>query len=191
MECYILVLQVVNLKRVLFCSFTRYNRPMKTGKKIITSLALIFFGIYGSFSQCADCTTLKRDDGTTINQCPTKPVAADQEIQIGLSALTNGTDFFVAVSVRFRYSVQRILSPLGFHLDNNKMVKLTLSKQQELTAGGSNFIQGFFIVTADQLAILKSSNIKIVHIILSDGKLRPIEALKNPDVLKIGFNCLN
>jgi hypothetical protein len=71
-----------------------------------------------------------------------------------------------------------------------KMLKLTLIKQQDLSAGGSNLVQGFYIVNKEQLEQLKGSEIKIIHIKMADGKLRPLEVSKNQDVLKKGFTCL-
>lgn len=152
------------------------------------SFAFVSINAYG---QC-NCPKISREDGTVVTQCNPLPVSGDNSTQIGLSVAANGSDAFVALTVRFAKSASKLAvgSKLYVVLDDNNSVSLTLLKQSPLSIGNSPVTQGIFGINEQQAVKLLKSDIKVVTFTTASGVQRVYQAKQNRDVISSQLNCI-
>lgn len=157
-------------------------------KKTILILLLISISIT-SYSQC-NCEKIHREDGTTITQCISSPIAHDDKTQVGISAAFNGQNTFITLTVRFKYNAQNVKGDLTILLDDNNLINLEYVNSQLAYIGNSQVSQAVFLASATDISKLWNSKLKTISFKLQDNLLRTYRSTSNSDILIKQFECL-
>ncbi len=165
-----------------------YKIPKMKMKFYFLSIAVcLVSGI--TYGQC-DCEKIARDDGTTITQCNSLPIAFDNSTQVGIAAASNGQEKFITITVRFKSAAKDISGDLSIRLSDNSLITFELINAQLAYIGNSEVAQGVFLISESQIGKLKKSEIKTISFKLQDGLLRTFEATSNAGILKKQISCL-
>lgn len=140
-------------------------------------------------AQC-NCEKIKRDDGTTVTQCPPLPISSDNSTEIGLSVASNGTTDFIALTIRFKGAAKKVIGKITIRLEDNNMFSLELVNSQLSYIGNSQVANAVFTLSKNNSSLLKKSNIKTVSFTLEDKLLHTYQIKLNADVVKKELNCL-
>lgn len=158
-------------------------------KKFLITLT-ITISTSAIFAQC-NCEKIKKDDGTTITQCPALQVSADNTTEIGVSIASNGTSNFFALTIRFlKGQVKDVVGKVTIRLDDNSMFSMDLVKSGLSYIGNSQVTNAVFKLSASNITLIKKSNIKTVSFTLSDKLLHTYQISMNNDVVKKQISCL-
>lgn len=157
--------------------------------KILFSLLLVFFTIE-TFGQCG-CKLLTQNDGSIVIQCDPLPVASDSNTQLGLSFTATETYALIGVTVRFSSSSLKIAGDLDIRMANNQMLKLKMLNSQIVRVSDSELAQAIFIINDSHIDKLLKSNLSIITLKFSDGKLRTYKISQNSSVIKNQITCVN
>lgn len=156
------------------------------------NILLIIAGLLttlGAIAQC-NCEKIKRDDGTTVTQCPPKQVSADNSTEIGLSIASNGTSNFLALSIRFKETAKNVTGKITIRLADNNMFSMELVNSTLSYIGNSQVTNAVFTLTTSNQELLKKSDIKTVSFNLTDNLLHTYNLTMNADLVKKQINCL-
>lgn len=134
--------------------------------------------------------TIKRQDGTIIKHGIALPVAGNNNMEIGIAATTNSQDFFISMTIRFSEKSMKITGDLNIRFESDEQISFPLLNSQLANIGNSNVAQAIFLVTQDQLIVLKKNAIKNLSIRMEDGIIYSFKCEMNNSILKEQFNCL-
>ena len=157
-------------------------------RQLILILAALL-SVDSIIAQC-NCEKIKREDGTTVTQCPPSQVASDNNTEIGLSLSSNGSDKFIALTVRFAGTAQNVIGNLAIRTADNNLFTLTLINSGLSYIGNSQVTNAIFLLSGDNITLLKNSNIKTVSFTLADNLLHTCTLKMNTDIIKKQLSCL-
>jgi hypothetical protein len=157
--------------------------------KYLFLLMTTFFFSSGLIAQC-NCEKIKREDGTTVTQCPPLPVSFDNSTEIGLSVASNGNSNFLALTIRFKGTVKNVVGKITIRLEDNNMFSLELVNSQLAYIGNSQVTNAVYTLTETNSSLLKKSNIKTASFTMEDKLLHTYQIKMNADVVKKELNCL-
>ena len=139
-------------------------------------------------SQC-NCQTLTKD-GSEVMQCPVKPIAADNSIQIGIGLGETSNTLYLSLSIRYRYTAQKVTDNLTITLANGKIVELKLLNSGLAYIGNSEICQSTFLIDENDKSLLKKSTIKTFAFYLEDQLRHLLPITLNKNILQSQLNCL-
>ena len=140
-------------------------------------------------AQC-NCETINRDDGVTITTCEPAPVGGDQNLEIAISMITNGNDYFLSLNIIFESSPQKATGNLMIRFSDNNMLNFTAVNSQMTFIGGREMAQSIYLIDDFVIDNLKQKDIYTVSFRLEDQTLRTYEAHDNKDIIKRHLRCL-
>lgn len=140
-------------------------------------------------AQC-NCEKIKREDGTTVTQCPPSLVSSDNTTEIGLSISSNGTDKFVSLTIRFTGQAKEVIGNLRIRTMDNNLFTLKLINGGLTYVGNSQVANAIFLLTDAHINFLKNSNTQTVSVTLTDNLLHIYTVKMNADILKKQLKCL-
>jgi hypothetical protein len=156
--------------------------------KIFILILVIHLSTNQLIAQC-NCEKIKRDDGTTVIQCPPLQVSADNTSQIGLSLASNGETKFLGLTIRFKGTSINVIGDITIRLEDNNMISLKLVDSALSYIGNSQVTNAIFALTEAKETILKNSNIKTLSFTLKDNLLYTYEVTTNSNVIKNQLAC--
>lgn len=136
-----------------------------------------------------NCEKIKRDDNTTVTQCPPLPVSSDNTTQIGLSVSSNGADKFLSLTIRFKETAINVIGNISIRLEDNNMFTLKLVNSGLSYIGNNEVTNAVFILTKENENLLKKSNIKTVSVTFKDNLLHTYTVSLNADIVKKQIVC--
>lgn len=151
-------------------------------------ILVIFLSANRLIAQC-NCEEIKRDDGTTVTQCPPLQVSADNTTQIGLSLASNGETKFLGLTIRFKGTAINVIGDITIRLADNNMISLKLVQSALSYIGNSQVTNAIFALTEANEDILKKSNIKTLSFLLNDNLLHTQQVTTNSNIIKNQLAC--
>lgn len=139
-------------------------------------------------AQC-NCDKIKRDDYTTVTQCPPLLVSSDNTTQIGLSLASNGETKFLGLTIRFKETALNVIGDITIRLADNNMITLELVSSGLSYIGNSQVTNAIFALTDVNENILKKSNIKTLSFPLKNNLLYTYEANTNSNIIINQLSC--
>lgn len=163
-------------------------------KNVIQKLAfltcLIIIRSNSLHSQCK-CEKIIKENSTIINQCHPLPIGEDSNVGLGLNVGLVNSEKFICLTIRFRYTAQKIESPLTIGLIDGNSIDIPYRSGGLAYIGESEVAQGIYFITESQAKSLMKSKIKTVAFTLEDGLRRVYAAKSFSDVLIKHLNCLD
>lgn len=140
-------------------------------------------------AQCK-CEKIKRDDGTTVTQCPPLQITSDNKSEIGLSVASTGTKKYIAITIRFSKNALNAEGNLTLRLLDNSMIVLEFVNSNLGYIGNSEITNSIYKLSENNLAKLKNSDLKTISFKLSNNLMYTYEIKMNADVAKKEIKCL-
>jgi len=112
------------------------------------------------------------------------------QVGIAVGKITNSDNQYLSLSIRFRYSAQKVLGNLYLSLANGRLIELEFLNSGLAYMGNSEICQSTFILDDANKALLKMSPIKTIAFYLED-KLRHLLILtSNRNLVQLQIDCL-
>lgn len=143
------------------------------------------------FGQChSKCETINRFDGITVISCEPLPVAGDDNLEAAISLVSNGEEKFIALSVLFNSTTQKLSGNLIIRLKNNSMLQFTAVNSEMNIIGGRQLAQAIYRIDDFIINQLRNHLIYTISFRLEDQILRTFESDLNQGVIKEQLECL-
>ena len=141
------------------------------------------------YSNC-NCETINRDDGVTIKVCEPKPIFGDESLEVAISILNDGLNYYVSSNIKFERSLQKIMGNMIVRFSNNEMITFTVIDSQIALIDGREIAQSIYYVEEFVMNTLKEEDLSTISFRLEDQVLRTYEVLDNKGVLKEQLKCI-
>jgi hypothetical protein len=156
-------------------------------KSIVTFICFIYTQV--AFSQC-DCEKIRREDGV-VTQCNPRPIAGDDNLQIGIALASNGEKKFLTLTIRYLSGpALKISGDINVRSYNNNLSTYNLINAQSSYVGNSKVENGLFLINETQFNNLKYAKLMTISVKLSDDRIHTYEVTLNPNVLMEQARCL-
>lgn len=158
--------------------------------KLTTAMLVMVIAITSNTNGQCNCQTFDKDSNV-VKQCPPTPVAGDNSLQIGigLGEINNHTDY-LSITIRFRYSAQKVQGNLTLVLANGRIVTLKMLNSGLAYLGNNEVCQATYLLSNTATALLKASSIKYVRFNLEDDFRHELPVQMNSRIIISQLNCL-
>lgn len=157
--------------------------------KLLSTLIFLYLFAIPVTAQC-NVQTNQRDDGVTVRYLRPDRVGFSDRLILALSMQTNGEQFFVGVLSVFETNALKLKGNLILKFTNNKSSTLEHYRSEITTFNGYPATLSIFIVDANGIANISSSNITMAVIQLADNVYQSVPVKMNSDILKRHYDCL-
>lgn len=146
--------------------------------------------LYNNKISPCNCNTMNRADGAIITSCDFRPIASDDELEVGMSLLKSNSDIFGSLALRFSNKIKYLENDVDIVLEDGNHIKTSIINQQKAIIGNSELLLAILKLTTQDLEKIKRSGIAIISFELNDNYKRTYEAKTNKDVLIKHYQCL-
>lgn len=146
--------------------------------------------LYQNNISTCNCNTMNRADGVIITSCDPRPIASDNELEVGISLLESNSDFYASLALRFSNKIKYLENDVNIVLEDGNHIKTSIINQQKTMIANSELLLAILKLTTQDLEIIKQSDIAVISFDLNDKYKRTYEAKTNKDVLKKHYQCL-
>lgn len=156
-------------------------------KQILILFNLLLVSFLG-IAQC-NCDIITRADGDML-LCPSKPIAGDSKVQVGVTVSSNFESDFILITVRFKGTAKDVSDDLRLVLSDNNAISLKLINSVKSYIGESQVTQAVFALSGKDKFALSKANLKTISVKMSDGLFHVYRIELNDDVLLKQVKCL-
>lgn len=136
-----------------------------------------------------DYEIIDRDDGATITQYITLPVASDNSSEIGVAISSNEVEQFLTISIRFINTAIEIIDDLHVVLNDNSLITLKLANADLSYINNFQLAHGIYYLTAEDIQKLSASNLKTISVRLEDNLIHTYRCTNNSSIIKEQLDC--
>lgn len=158
-------------------------------KAFTVILILLLFGSF-SYGQC-NININSRADGVVVRYINPELVGIGNQCELGLSVQTNGSEYYLSTTVRYKGKPQKQTGDLKIQLSNNQSLQLKIFTSQLAVMRDQQVSLGVFYLSNSDVHKLKNSSIRTVVFKEFSGNNQIIILSQNKEVAKRHINCLS